>query len=162
MLLACIVIGNQVFAQNLEQYFYTKGINSLCEAAHPTNDYIDGAYAIKDGYIDISITSKDNTFGKVITTDLRIVRGVGDLYFSDIINKQDNDIVPPFEAFGLQANLLLVLTKSIDQASYQKIRASVQEEFGTDFERWTGKMWAVFALNLDYYEFMLNNKTIRR
>ena len=101
LLLVSIIIGSNVFAQNLEQYFYTKGINSLCEAAHPTNDNIDGAYAIKDGYIEVSITSKDNTFGKVITTDLRIVRGVGDLYFSDMINKQDNDIVPPFEAFKI-------------------------------------------------------------
>ena len=29
-------------------------------------------------------------------------------------------------------------------------------EFGVDFESWTGKQWAIFALNLDYLDYISN------
>lgn len=146
------------FSQTLEGYFISKGVYHLCQAAHASNDYLEGTYDINKGYVDISLKSKDNVFGASIHTDLRLFRGNGDLYFSDITVLKDDDMVNPFDAFGLQIELMRILIQAVDKETYNKMRNSIKNSFNTDFENWTGKMWALLAINLDYYEYMLTGK----
>lgn len=158
-LFALAFTTSRLFAQTaLERYFNDEGVYHLCQAAHASNDYLSGSYDIYPGYVDVSLTSKDNIFGVKIYTDIRVVRGAGDLYFSDLKVLHDDDMVKPFEAFGLQAVMVTELIKTVDQPTYKKIRSSIIQQFDTDFEHWTGKMWALLAINLDYYEFMLSGK----
>lgn len=146
-----------VHAQNVDKYFYSLGVYHLCQAAHVSNDYLSATYDVQPGYVDISIKSKDNVFGATIHTNLRVIRGTGDLYFSDIIVQGDDDMVRPFEALGLEVDMVKELIRAADSDTYNKMRQSVQKSFNTDFEHWTGKMWALLAINLDYYEYLLKN-----
>lgn len=55
----------------------------------------------------------------------------------------------------MQADLLTELYKMVDQETYDKMRYEIRSNFNTDFKNWTGKMWALLALNLDYYDFIM-------
>ena len=154
-------------AQTMQNFFYSKGVKDLCQAAHVSNDYESGTYNVQDNYVDITFVSKDHVFDRDIYTSLRLVRGAGGLYFTDILilnsngtigsDGTDGDIVNPFNAFGLQAALMLSLAKSIDRDSYQQLQQKIIDEFHTDVEQWNGKMWTLFGLNLDYIEYALKN-----
>jgi hypothetical protein len=148
-----------IFSQTLAGYFETKGVYNLCQAAHVSHDYLSGTYDIKKGYIDVSIKSRD-AFGSTKQTDIRVMRGTGDLFFSQLVVTYDNAtwLADTFEAFGFQASLMLALIEAVDQRTYDKMRNAVKETFNTDFENWTGKMWALLAINLDYYEYMLTGR----
>ncbi len=141
------------FAQSMAGYVRDRGVN-LAEMIHTSNDFIRGSYANNSGYTDITVYTKDHLFDRVITTKLRLVHGFGNLYFKDIIVLADNDITNPFDAFGVQAALLARLAKQVDRASYDKIRYDLKKSFGEDFEDWTGKQWAILALNLDYLNYL--------
>lgn len=149
LILAVNVSG---FAQSIAGYIRDRGDN-LAQMIHPSNDFIRGSYANNSGYTDITVYTKDHLFNRVITTKLRLVHGFGNLYFKDIIVLADNDITKPFDLFGVQAALLARLVKEVDRASYDKIRYDLKKSFGQDFEDWTGKQWAILALNLDYLNY---------
>jgi hypothetical protein len=109
--------------------------------------------------VDITFVSKDHVFDRNISTSIRLVRGLGGLYFTDLIILGENpaDIVNPFDAFRLQTTLMLALAKAIDKDSYTQIQQKIIDEFHTDVEQWDGKTWALFGLNLDYAEYKLKN-----
>ena len=148
-----IAVNVSSFAQSMAGYIRDRGVN-LAEMIHTSNDFIRGSYANNSGYTDITVYTQDHFFDRVITTKLRLVHGFGSLYFKDIIVLADNDITKPFDAFGVQAALLARVVKEVDRASYDKIRYDLKKSFGQDFENWTGKQWAILALNLDYLSYL--------
>ncbi len=93
--------------------------------------------------------------GRDIVTKLRLVHGFGNLYFKDIQLINDNDVTKPFDAFGLQASLLTELYRAVVEETYDKMRYEIKNNINTDFKNWTGKMCALLALNLDYYDYLL-------
>lgn len=159
LFLAFSITATYSCAQTLEDFFHHQGSAHLLNAAHPSNDYLHGRHYIYKDYIDVSLTSKDNVLGGDVYTDLRIIRGNSDLYFADILILNDTDpFAKPFDALGAEAQFIMQLYKSLDQQTYNKLLADIQNAFHTDVEHWTGKMWAVFGLNVDYYGFMLTQK----
>jgi hypothetical protein len=146
-----------LFSQSMEMedYFYSKGVFHLAQTTHPANVYMSGEYTMDSKYVDVSIKSIDNVFGAKINTDIRIIRGLGDLYFSNLIVLGDNDLVKPFEAFGLQSSFLVAVLKAIDQNTFLEVANTINQSFNTDIEHWNGKMWALLALNLDYYDYLI-------
>lgn len=133
ILVFCFVISNSnSFSQTLDGYLYSKGVYNISQASHISNDYLEGGYNIYKDYVDISIKSKDNVFGGTVYTDLKLVRGLNGLYFSDIIIDRDTDMVKPFEAFGLSADLMQEVYKNIDSDTYNKICTNLKESFNTD------------------------------
>lgn len=159
LMLVCVMAATSMSAQSLDKFFSEKATAGLCDMAHPSNDYLQGEYEIRSGYIDVSVTSKDNVLGGTVYTDVRVVRGLGDLYFSDIVVQKDTDpFAKPFDALELLIKIATQTYKSMDQEAYEKIRAEAKKQFGTDIEYWTGKMWAIFILNLEYYDFAIRGK----
>ncbi|EHQ29787.1 hypothetical protein [Mucilaginibacter paludis] len=144
-------------AQKMQDFFYSKGVKDLCQAAHVSNDYESGTYDVHDDYVDVTFISKDHVFNRDIHTSVRLIRGVGGFYFNDLIAPDDGDVVKPFNAFGLTAALMLTLTESIDKESYNKLEQAITDQFHTDVKQWNGKMWALFAINLDYFEYAVKN-----
>ncbi|MGY3213967.1 hypothetical protein [Mucilaginibacter sp. HD30] len=158
LIIAIALLANQwAFAQTLSNFFYYKGVKDLSEAAHVSNIYLNGTYTIQDNYVDVTCVSKDNLFDRNIHTSLRLIRGAGVLFFTDIIVTGDDDVIEPFDAFGLQTALMLGLVKAIDSDSYAKLLQSMINQFHTDPQRWNGKTWALFGLNLDYLGYKLKN-----
>ena len=155
--LVCIAITNCAFSQTLEKFFATRGVHNLSDAAHPANDFLDGNYDVTASYVDVSIASKDNVTEGNVYTDLRLIRGGGGLYFNDILVIRDTDPwAKPFDAFKVQVQLVLIGYKAlVGDAEFEKMLLSVQDTFHTDMTKWTGKMWAVFAINLDCIAYML-------
>lgn len=144
-----------VVAQNIYQFIEARGKN-ISSTAHPSNDFLRGSYSsATQGYTDIIIISRDNLFSREITTKLRLVHGLGNLYFSDVKVLGDNDVTKPFDAFGLEATILAKLIRKVDSKTYSQIRDEIKANFNTDFENWNGKMWALLALNLDYYDYLM-------
>ena len=45
----------------------------------------------------------------------------------------------------------------MDQATYNKMQQKLAQTFGINVENWNGKMWALFAFNLDYYAYVANH-----
>lgn len=147
--------GNFAFAQTLANYFYNQGVKDLCTVSHVTNDFVTGRYQIADSYVEVGINSKDNVFGRDIYTQVRIVRGFGDLYFRDLVVESDNDSVNPFDGFGLMSSAMARLVRNSDPDSYEKIKRKVAGLFDEpDPERWSGKMWALVYINLEYYDYL--------
>ncbi len=144
-------------AQTLDGYFKYRGVKQLSEMAHITNDFESGEYSIDDQNVYVYIKSKDNVLGASIRTELSVNLGGGGLFFTDIYVNYDNDMVRPFEAFGAFTDLFQDILKSIDSEYYERIRKQFMESYGTDFRRWSGKTWALLALNLDYYSYLLGN-----
>lgn len=156
LLIAFFSIQISTNAQSVENYIKYRGRN-IAEMTHVSNDFIRGNYLSHSGqYTDILILSKDNLFDRTITTKLRLVHGFMDLYFKDIVILSDNDVTNPFDAFGLQAALMASIVKNVDSKSYNSLKLKLRTEFGVDFESWTGKQWAIFALNLDYLDYISN------
>lgn len=142
-------------AQNIENYIRYRGKN-IANAAHITNDFVRGYYNSSNrNYTDLTIITKDNLLGRDINTRLRLIHGFANLYFKDIVVLNDNDITDPFDAFGIQASFFTELYKMVDKETYDKMRYEIRNTFNTDFKNWTGKMWALLALNLDYYDFLM-------
>ncbi len=150
-----LMLNFSLTAQTMSGYFEYRGVGEISKMAHITNDYVSGEFNMDNQNVYVLINSKDNTFGASITTVLTIEKGLGGLYFSNIIVDKDNDFPPPFEAFGLSNQLVIELIKSIDKEMVSKIRDEIVNSYGTDVEQWSGRMWALFALNLDYYSYML-------
>ncbi len=159
LFMACIAIGHGAFGQSLDKFFATRGVASLCEMAHVTNYFLEGTYTINSSYVDVSITGWDKNADKKVYTDLRLVKGTGGQPFSDIIIKRDTDDFPAFAAFQFYVELLLTTYKAIlGQEEYQKTLREFEKTFNAGSTNWTGKDWAVFAINLDYYSYMLTGK----
>lgn len=157
-LIFLLLICNFSFAQTLANYFYNQGVKDLCTVSHVTNDYVTGQYSVAESYIEVGINSKDNLFGRDIYTQVRVIRGFGDLYFRDLIVESDNDTVNPFDGFGLMSNALVKLVKNSDPDNYAKIKRQIAGLFDEpDPERWTGKMWALVYINLEYYDYLGNH-----
>jgi Tfp pilus assembly protein PilE len=154
---AVLLIATKSYSQNLEGYFRDQGVAHLSQAAHTSNDFYSGEYDVQDSYVEVDIVSRDNLFNRYVKTNMKVYRGTGDLYFSDIYVTLDEDnTFPTFEAFGINASLVVELIKAIDQDTYNKIKNDIINIFHTDISRWTGKMWALFAINLDYYSYLLS------
>lgn len=157
-LLILIINANSLFSQSttLERYFQSRGVKSLSKVAHPTNDYLSGTYDINNRYIDVSIRSEESVFGGPVETVIRVIRGTGNLYFSDlIVVREKGDFVPAFNATKTIMDIYIkVLKELVGEQIYNQIQQSLAQVFDTDINHWTGKMWALFALNLDYYEFL--------
>lgn len=149
-----LLVGLNGLAQTLDKYFYSKGLTSLSQLAHPTNVYLSGTYDIYSASIDVWIKSQDKDSGKIIDTKLHIVRGIGDLYFSNIVVKSDTDYIDPFDALGLQMVVLQEIWKGLDNKSFIKMKQAFIDDFGADIEHWSGKTWALLILNLDYYGYL--------
>lgn len=154
LVLALLAAADKSFSQTLESYLRTRGVAGLSETAHPSNDFQNGSYAIDNNSVYVTINSKDNVFGIPVTTRLRLTKG-SDLFFCNIKVLEDTDFVKPFGALGLQVAFIQNLIQAVDAATYNEMRYTVRKYFNTDFENWTGEMWAVLALNLDYYEYLL-------
>lgn len=149
-----LLVSLNGLAQTLDKYFYSKGVTSLSQLAHPTNLYLSGTYDIYSASIDVWIKSQDKDSGKSIDTKLHIVTGIGDLYFSDIVVKSDTDYIDPFDALGLQMVVLQEIWKGLDNKSFIKMKQAFIDDFGSDIEQWNGKTWALLILNLDYYGYL--------
>lgn len=144
-------------AQTVDDFFRQKGTYDLFKAAHPSNDYLHGTHDVFDRYIDIFLIGRDNVAGGDVHTRLRVMKGIGGLYFNEIIILGDDDpFAHPFEFFEMEAKTVMALAEGIDKATYNDMRAKLQQLFHTDIDHWTGKMWALFGLNLDYAEYMLS------
>ncbi len=155
-LLISLTNANNAFAQKtLEDYLVSSGLQKLRRAAHPSNDFLSRTYNITPGYIDISIKSWDNVFDRTVRTDMRVVRGGGGLYFSNIVVQYDDDIVRPFDALEIIIAGVREVARSVDPEAYNKVRQAVSFLFSTNFENWNGKMWTIALLNLDYYNYLL-------
>lgn len=160
LLLLLISAADSLSAQTLDSYLKTKGVSNLCTAAHTSHTYLSGTYAVSKDYIDVDFKSRDAIFGSSMKTQLRITRGAGGLYFKDItvIEDEADWLLKAFDAFGLQSEILISLIESVDRKVYLQMRNWVSQTFDTDFENWNGKMWAVLALNLDYYDYLINGR----
>jgi hypothetical protein len=142
-------------SQGIEGYLKERG-RHLSTAAHISNDFLKGGYSTHDNYTDVVFFSKDNFLSRTITTKLRLIHGFGNLYISDIRALSDDDITEPFSAFGKSAKLLLDIYGKIDHDKQMEIRSAVSQITKTDMTNWSGKVWALYYINLDYLDYLLN------
>jgi len=159
--LALLLFSNlSLYSQILENYLKIKGVSNLCTAAHTSHTYLSGSYSVNSNYIDVDFNSQDAIFKISMNTRLRITRGGGGLYFKDItvIDDEAGWLVKAFDSFGLQSDIVMAIIEAINPAVYLQMRDLVSKAFNTNFENWNGKMWAVLALNLDYYDYIVNGR----
>jgi hypothetical protein len=114
----CLLVSNLTFSQVMSRFIESNG-KAISELAHPSNIYISGTYEIHNGYVDISINSKDNITDFPVRTDIRLLMESGKLYFSDLIVTYDDDPwVKPFKALELIIITVTESLKALDQSNY--------------------------------------------
>ncbi len=149
-----LLVSFSSFAQNLDAYFKYKGIRGLSDLSHPANIFLSGEYKVSQNTVDVWIKSKDNILGGLVETHLLIYKGVGGLYFNDITVVSDTDpFAKPFEALKAMVDIIQDLMKQVDRESFEKMRTDFVKTFGSDVHQWSGKTWALLALNLDYMDY---------
>ncbi len=155
-----IVTAHRSFAQNMEGFFRTKGVKDLCEAAHPSNQYLEGKYFVADDHVSISIVSEDNITGRNIYTDIQLRRGNGALPFTELILVRDTDPFKTFDAFlKLQVRPLMLLYKGIlDEKLFGQAITTIESISSKKVEDWDGATWALLAINFDYYNYLLTGE----
>jgi hypothetical protein len=133
-------------AQTIYRYFQAKGVIFLAKYAHPKNSY-------KSGYLD---GNKDPRYIEVYISyqngkDLMLRVYYPDPYFSKIEVIQDTNAD---EAFSDMQSIMVLGIREVEEhkkEEIEKIQTYIKTTYNTDPEKWTGKMWMLFALNLNYF-----------
>lgn len=157
--LLCLVLAfaaNRAVAQSMDDFFRSKGVKDLCEAAHPNNDYQEGKYYIGPDHVSISIVSVD-FMGTAIYTDMQLIKGKGDLPFTELILVRDTDPFKTFDAFKLHVQMVMLTYKGLVGAElFNRTVSALQILSNKRVADWDGATWALLAVNFDYYSYMLS------
>jgi hypothetical protein len=146
LLVIALLTFSFVKGQTIYNYFQSKGVALLAQYAHPKSayqsGYLDGNKSPK--FIEVDITYTD---GKELI--LRVYRP--DPFFSRIDVVVDTNSDEPFSAVDPIMKLGIKEVTSHKRDDIEKIQNFIKATYNTDPEKWTGKMWTLFALNLDYF-----------
>ena len=132
----------------IERYFYSQGVRTLAQLAHPTNTYKSGTYRVENNSVFITINYEDGYY-----TQLKVKREKP--FFSNIDVLEDNDFVNPFTAVEFLKNLLLEATK--DDSEKEKSKSDFEKRFDKKLENMNGIEVACLWLSLDWLGFPSSN-----
>ena len=139
----------------ISRFFRTKGFEVIANCAHPSNDIDWGKSAFReyDDYVLLNIQYKDKFLLSNEYTKIRIQKGFGDLFFTDIDVIDNNSLISAFWFTEKLKNMALTLYENSNDQSTNEMKSALESKFYKSFKNFSGTEFTLFIINLNYLTF---------
>jgi hypothetical protein len=149
-----VVFTSKAQHTSLYNFIANDGIKTLGSCAHPSNDILIRSSSIleDDNYVYLNIVYNETLFGKHEQTNLTLKKGFSNLAITDIIVTKDYSLTSAFYFTGIAKNIALNLLE--EMSNTEDVKKALEQKFYKSFKNFTGKEFALFVLNINYYNYL--------
>ncbi len=137
---------NKSISQSLEQFVKNEGAETLARLAHPTGTYKQGFYKMENDGVIIEVHYTDG-----VKTRVKLTQAKG--WFTGVEVLHDSDFFPPFLAVELIKNVLLELSKEMDEGQAYRIQSSYEKWLDKRLYEFSGKDITLLVMTLGWADY---------